>query len=53
MKIKELFRRDKNVCEIEKPKTNMKLRDFLNVDRLPTVILNPNAKKLHLERKST
>lgn len=31
MKIKELFRRDKNVCEIEKPKTNMKLRDFLKV----------------------
>lgn len=31
MKIRELFRRDKNVCEIEKPKTNMKLRDFLKM----------------------
>lgn len=29
MKIRELFRRDKNVCENEKPKTKLKLRDFL------------------------
>lgn len=53
MKIKELFRRDKNVCEIEKPKTNLKLRDFLNVGRIPTTPLNSNTKKLHLETKST
>lgn len=52
MKIKELFRRGKNVCENEKPKTNLKLRDFLNVDRLPTMTLNSNTKKLCVETKS-
>jgi hypothetical protein len=38
MKIKELFRRDKNVCENEKPKTNMKLRDFLKVAGLKVLV---------------
>lgn len=38
MKIKELFRRDKNVCEIEKPKTNLKLRDFLKMAGLKVLV---------------
>lgn len=42
MKIKELFRRDKNVCEIEKPKTNLKLRDFLKMSALKVLMNKGN-----------
>lgn len=45
MKIKELFNLGKNVNEIEKPKTNIKLRDFLKTEPLKVLtveIMPPN-----------